>query len=329
VSDASELPATVASADAAPASEDPSLTSAVPRRSIFGALEILGAAACFSAIPIFTILGTDRGGASLESVLAGRYVLAALALLAIAGTSVRRPVARGELWRLIGLGGLGQAAVAFLALSALEFLPAATMVFLFYTFPAWVAVIAAVRRTERLTGRRLAALGLALGGIWALVGSPWAGSLHPAGILLTLAAALVYALYIPFIGSLQRNVGPVVASMYISIGAGAVFLLAGGLAGRLTPIATPLAWVGTAGLALISTALAFILFLRGLALLGSVRTAIVSTAEPFFVTVLGVLVLGQPPSGATMLGGALVAAAVVLIATARDAPVGSRRISPR
>jgi drug/metabolite transporter (DMT)-like permease len=53
-----------------------------------------------------------------------------------------------------------------------------------------------------------------------------------------------------------------------------------------------------------------------------VRTAIVSTAEPFFVTVLGVLVLGQPPSGATMLGGALVAAAVALIATARDAPPG-------
>ena len=318
MSDASEL----RSADLPPAgtlvSEDPAGTPPIPRRAVFGALEILGAAACFSAIPIFTLLATDRGGASLESVLAGRYVLAALALLAIAGSSVRRRVARHELWRLIGLGGLGQAAVAFLALSALDFLPAATMVFLFYTFPAWVAVIAAVRRTERLTGRRIAALGLALGGIWALVGSPWAGTLHPAGIVLTLAAALVYAIYIPFIGSLQHNVGPVVASMYVSIGAAICFLLIGGITGRLTPINTPLAWLGTAGLAIVSTALAFILFLRGLALLGAVRTAIVSTAEPFFVTLLGVLVLRQPPSGATMLGGALVAAAVALIATARD-----------
>ena len=301
---------TVVDRSSAPASGQP--------RTLAGTLEVLGAAACFSAIPIFTVLATDRGGASLESVLAGRYILAAIALLAIAGSAARRPVARGELWRLLVFGGVGQAAIAYLALSALRYLPAATMVFLFYTFPVWVAIIGAVRGTERLTPRRLLALGLALGGIWALVGSPWAGRLHPVGIGLTLAAAFVYAVYIPVIGSLQRNVGPVVASMWVSVGAGAVFLIAGGSTGRLTTIATPLAWFGTAGLAIVSTAVAFILFLRGLALLGPVRTAIASTAEPFFVAVLGALLLAQPASRATLLGGALVAAAVVVIATARE-----------
>jgi drug/metabolite transporter (DMT)-like permease len=290
---------------------------APPRRTILGALEILGAAACFSAIPIFTVLATERGGASLETVLAGRYLLAALALLAIARATVRRSLAPGTLWRMTILGGLGQAAVAFLALSALEFLPASTMVFLFYTYPAWVAVIEAVRRTDALTGRRLLALALALGGIWALVGSPWSGSLHPIGITLTLASALVYAFYIPFIGTLQREAGPVVASMWVSVGAAGIFLLAGAVTGRLTALPTALAWFGTAGLAIVSTALAFILFLRGLSLLGSVRTAIVSTAEPFFVTVLGMLVLNEPPTGATLVGGGLVAGAVVLIATGR------------
>lgn len=306
---------------AAPTQDSPHRSTAP--RTLAGTIEVLGAAACFSAIPIFTVLATDRGGASLESVLAGRYVLAALALLAIARSTALRPIPAGHRWRLLGYGGIGQAAIAYLALSALRFLPAATMVFLFYTFPVWVAVIAAVRGTERLTPRRLLALALALGGIWALVGSPWAGALHPAGIALTLGAAMVYAIYIPVVGSLQRNVGPVIASMYISVGAGAVFLLAGGAAGRLTTIDTGLAWTGTIGLALVSTALAFILFLRGLALLGPVRTAIASTAEPFFVAILGVIVLSQPASRATVLGGALVAAAVVLVATAREGPRGS------
>lgn len=292
--------------------------AATPRRTLAGTLEVVGAAACFSAIPIFTVLATVRGGASLESVLAGRYVIAAMALLAIAGGAAFRPVDPAERWKLIVFGGVGQAAIAYLALSALQFLPAATMVFLFYTFPVWVAVIAAVRGTERLTPRRLAALALALGGIWALVGSPWAGALDPVGVALTLAAAMVYAIYIPALESLQRNVGSVIASMYVSAGAAAVFLLAGGATGRLTTIDTGLAWLGTIGLALVSTALAFILFLRGLALLGPVRTAIASTAEPFFVAILGALVLSQPASRATVLGGALVAAAVILIATARD-----------
>ena len=301
---------------AAEARNDPE--GSAPRRTLAGTMEVVGAAACFSAIPIFTVLATVRGGASLESVLAGRYVIAALALLAIAGRVVLRPVDPGERWKLVVFGGIGQAAIAYLALSALRFLPAATMVFLFYTFPVWVAVIAAVRGTERLTPRRLAALGLAIGGIWALVGSPWAGALDPVGIALTLAAAMVYAVYIPVLESLQRNVGSVIASMYVSAGAAAVFLIAGGVAGRLTAIDTGLAWLGTIGLALVSTALAFILFLRGLALLGPVRTAIASTAEPFFVAILGALVLSQPASRATVLGGALVAAAVILIATARE-----------
>ncbi|HSJ64893.1 MAG TPA: DMT family transporter [Gemmatimonadaceae bacterium] len=304
----------------APAAPDERAASPAPRRVLAGTLEVVGAAACFSAIPIFTVLATDRGGASLESVLGGRYLLAALALLAMARRAVWRPIPAGARWRLLVFGGLGQAAVAYLALSALRFLPAATMVFLFYTFPVWVAVIGAVRGTERLTPRRLLALALALGGIWALVGSPWAGALHPAGIALTLAAALVYAAYIPLLESLQRRTGTVVASLWVSVGAAAVFLVAGGAVGRLTTIDTAMAWIGTVGLALISTVLAFLLFLRGLSLLGPVRTAIASTAEPFFVAILGAVVLAQPTSRATILGGALVAAAVVLMAIARETP---------
>ena len=303
---------------AAPPYQPSPVAPPAPRRTLFGALEVLGAAACFSALPIFTIIATERGGASLETALAGRYLLGAVALLAVAGAAVRSKIPDGELWRMVLLGGMGQAVIAWLALSALAYLPAATMVFLFYTFPAWVAVIAAVRRTEPLTPMRIAALILALGGIWALVGSPWAGTLHPAGILLTLGAALTYAVYIPFIGSLQRNVGPVIASMYVSLGAGLTFLLGGLLSGRLTTISTTDAWIGIVGMAIVSTAAAFILFLRGLALLGPVRTAIVSTGEPFFVTILGVLVLDQPASRAILLGGALVATAVILIATARE-----------
>jgi ABC-type sugar transport system substrate-binding protein len=61
------------------------------------------------------------------------------------------------------------------------------------------------------------------------------------------------------------------------------------------------------------TAIAFLLFLRGLAVLGSVRTAIVSTIEPFFTTLLGALVLSQPLPPSSLLGGALIALAVVLL----------------
>jgi drug/metabolite transporter (DMT)-like permease len=69
--------------------------------------------------------------------------------------------------------------------------------------------------------------------------------------------------------------------------------------------------IGT--MAVLSTVLAFIAFLRGLAVIGPVRTAIVSTIEPFWTALLGGLVLSQALGPRTLLGGVCIAAAVVLL----------------
>ena len=66
-------------------------------------------------------------------------------------------------------------------------------------------------------------------------------------------------------------------------------------------------------LALVSTVIAFLTLIKGLAVLGPVRTAIIATVEPFFTATLGILVLGNQLSTATLVGGILIAAAVLLI----------------
>jgi drug/metabolite transporter (DMT)-like permease len=58
---------------------------------------------------------------------------------------------------------------------------------------------------------------------------------------------------------------------------------------------------------------AFSLLLKGLATLGPVRTAIVATVEPFWTVVLAALWLGQPVTVPVVIGGALIAAAVLLL----------------
>ena len=97
--------------------------------------------------------------------------------------------------------------------------------------------------------------------------------------------------------------------------AGAAAILGVGAAARgtLTAALGPAAWGAVAVLALVCTVLAFLAFMRGLGRLGPVRTAIVSTVEPFFTAVLGALVLGQAFGPATLAGGALIAAAVLLL----------------
>jgi len=246
------------------------------------------------------------------SVLLWRYAIAALLLAGAAWLAgVRRPTPRA--WRIIVIAGLMQAVIAGLSMTALRYIPAGTLGFLFYTYPAWVALIARVLHSEPLTGVRLFALGLSLAGIFAMVGTGEGMSLHPVGVALALGSALLYAAYVPMIGVMQRGLAESETSTYVSIGA-AVFLAIGAIVfGQFTATMAPVAWSAVLGLAIVSTLVAFLLFFRGLRVLGPVRTAIVSTVEPFFTSVLGALVLSQPFTRRALVGGSLIAVAVVLL----------------
>ncbi|HET9012028.1 MAG TPA: DMT family transporter [Gemmatimonadaceae bacterium] len=283
-----------------------------PRPLSRATLLVLFSACCFGSIPVLITLAT-RSGARLVDILAWRYLIAAALLVAVSG-GVRAALAPGRrVWPVLVLAGGGQAAIAFVSLSALRYIPAATLTFLFYTYPAWVTVMSAVRGAERITGRRAVALALSLIGIALMVGMPGAGGLHPIGALLALSSALLYAAYIPLIDRLGRGMPPAVTSLHASAGAALVLtvvaLAQGGLAVRFAPIG----WTMIAVLAVFSTVLAFVAFLRGLSEIGPVRTAIVSTVEPFWAALLGSLVLRQGLGPRTLAGGMLIAAAVIVL----------------
>ncbi len=298
------------------------------------------AACCFGSIAILVTVA-QRAGAPLLTILVWRYLLGAAALVALSGGWRAQQLAHGRRLRLFALGGGGQAVIGFTSLLALRWIPVATLVFLFYTYPSWIAVIAAARGTERLNATRVGALGLSLGGIVLMVGAPRAATLHPAGVALALGSALIYALYVPFIGGLSDGVPARIASAFVALGAGVCFIVAGALAAALhvaapavmsaatretltvTAIMAPAAWAATATLAVMSTAVAFIVFLSGLAVLGPVRTGIISTVEPFWASLLGAVVLRQTLGVETLLGGVAIAMAVTLLQVSRSGAVST------
>lgn len=271
-------------------------------------------ACCFGSIAILVTLAT-RAGARLVELLAWRYLLAAVLLAIVAGgpTAVRRPGRRGLL--VMALAGGGQAAVAGLSLSALRYIPTATMAFLFYTYPAWVTVISALRGKEPLTGRRLIALALSLGGIVAMVGLPGSGTSSDAtpGVVLALSGALLYALYIPMLGHFGRELGSALTSTFTTAGAAVILAATAFAQGGFEVRQPPVVWVAVVLMAVLCTVVAFICFLRGLETLGPVRTAIVSTVEPFWGALAASLLLAQPLTSRTLTGGVLVAAAVIIL----------------
>ena len=106
---------------------------------------------------------------------------------------------------------------------------------------------------------------------------------------------------------------PRATATFAAAGAAAIFVAVALVRGGLTVNAAPIAWLALVLLAVVCTVLAFLAFLRGLAVIGPVRTAIVSTIEPFWGALLASIVLGQPLSPRTLGGGLLIAAAVVIL----------------
>jgi drug/metabolite transporter (DMT)-like permease len=274
-------------------------------------LLILLSACGFGAIAIFVTVARGAG-VPLMSVLSWRYIVAGAVLAAIAWPTGALRFDRPAL-RVAVFAGLGQSIIAVVSLSALRYIPAGTLAFLFYTYPAWVAIIARVRHSEPLTATRLFALALSLAGIFVMVGAPGGTGLHPVGVSLALVAAFLYAAYIPMIGALQRNLSAVATATYMSLGAAVLLVVLSAARGELFVEIHRTAWYAIAGLSLVSTVAAFLMFLAGLRVLGPVRTAIISTVEPFFTALLGAWLLAQPLTKTTLAGGVFIAAAVVLL----------------
>jgi drug/metabolite transporter (DMT)-like permease len=272
---------------------------------------IVISALSFGSISVLTVLVT-RNGVSLITTMTWRYVLAGVLLIAAPQLRTLRSVSRRQVIQLLLVGGLGQALITYLSLHALDYIAVGPLAFLFYTYPAWVALLAAVRRTEPLTRIRVAALILALAGVAIMVGAP-TEKLNPIGVALALGSALLYSAYLPALDSVQRGIPAIVSTFLLIAGAAAAFLVAAAVTRQLYVPGGKEVWINIFLLAFVSTVIAFSFLIKGLAVLGPVRTAIIATVEPFFTAVLGVLILRNEPRVSTLVGGILIAAAVLMI----------------
>jgi drug/metabolite transporter (DMT)-like permease len=274
-------------------------------------LLIILSALSFGSISVLTVLVT-AAGVPLLTAMAWRYLLGVTLLGAVARPGRIRSIPTVRVVQLVVTGGCGQALITYLSLHALEYIPVGPLAFLFYTYPAWVALLAALRKTERLTLVRVIALTLALAGVTIMVGAP-TEKLNPIGVMLALGSALLYSAYLPALEHVQAGIPAVIATFLLIGGAAIAFVMAALLTGDLFIPVGITVWSEILVLAVVSTVVAFLTLIKGLAVLGPVRTSIVATVEPFFTATLGVLVLGNQISTTTLLGGILIAGAVLLI----------------
>lgn len=275
-----------------------------------GILFILLSAASFGAMPIFARFAY-RSGVDTFTLLGLRF---AMATVVMAGWMAARrvPWPRGRtLLGLIAMGALGYVGQSFCYFSALQHAPAGLVALLLYLYPALVAALAVLILKERLTRRKTVALCLALGGAVLTIGVSRGGT--PTGIAFGVCAAVIYAVYIIAGTRLLQTAPAIPASTVIIASTGLVYLGLTALRGPQWP-ATPAGWAAVAGVAIFGTVIAIVAFFAGVERIGPTSAATLSAFEPVVSVVLAGLVLGERLAPLSLVGGALILSAVVLLA---------------
>jgi DME family drug/metabolite transporter len=273
-------------------------------------LHVLLAAGCFGTTGTAQALG-PAAAAPIE-VGAARIVLGG-ALLILVAAAARATPARWELKPLLmAAAGVAVYQLAFFAAVADTGVAVGTIVAL-GSAPTLAGLLewALTRRRPEL--RWAVATALACGGVALLAGGSATGASLP-GIGLAVTAGGAYALY------------TLAAKRLLALGhtpervmAGAFGL--GALALAPVLIVSAPGWLTKLdGLALVlflgvvPTALAYVLFARGLRALTASETATLTLAEPLTAALLGAAVLGERLSGAGLAGAALVLAGMLALA---------------
>lgn len=278
------------------------------------AASILAAAALWGIIGVWN-RRLMAGGLSPYSIVVVRNcggLVLLTAVMALRDRSVFR-VERQHLKYFFGTGVVSVVLFTVCYFSCQEICSLAVASILLYTAPAIVVVLSAILWRERVTKKKLLALGLTLVGC-ALVCGVFSGALTVTGggIALGLGAGFFYALYSIFGRYALAHYGPMTVTVWTFVFAGAASLVLVRPA-ELAALAQPSMALTAVGLVVCSTVLPYILYTRGLARVEAGKASILASLEPVVASVAGVVLFGEPMSPITAAGIVCVLAGVYIL----------------
>lgn len=184
------------------------------------------------------------------------------------------------------------------------------------TTPLFTVLVLAAFGDERLSARRIAGVTMGVLGVLLLRGASAADSAEQTvGILLCLGGALSYGFAGLWGRRMLAGVPPITSTTcQLIVSALAMAVIAGVVERPWTlPMPSHLTWAALVALAVLSTALAYIVFFRILDRSGPTNAALVTLLIPVTAILLGVAVLGEPLTAQEILGALVIGSALLVI----------------
>jgi drug/metabolite transporter (DMT)-like permease len=252
------------------------------------------------------------------TVVLCRVGFAALVLVALVYATGRRLPCRASQWRaFFAMGGLNNLIPFILIVWGQTHIASGLASILNATTPVFTVVLAhLLTRDERMTPNRLAGVLLGLAGVAVMIGPEALEGLGPhlAAQLAVLGAALSYAFAGIYGRRFQGEPPLVVAAGQVTASSALVLPLALVVDRPWTvPLPGAETWAAIAGLAVLSTALAYVIFFRILAAAGATNLLLVTLLIPVSAILLGTLVLGERLEAGQLAGMAVIGLGLLAI----------------
>jgi drug/metabolite transporter (DMT)-like permease len=272
----------------------------------------IAAGVCFGTLGIFSRLYYDHGGDPF-SLLIFRTAGGGVGLVLI--SLARRPkMPPRRLTVLASILGISQLAASACLLLGFEHASPGLVELLFYVYPLIVTVLASLFLEEEMGPRKLALLLVGIAGIALTVGGP--GAPTAVGIAFGLGAGVFTAIYI--IGARYVMTSGMTPTVFLANGWGMATIAVAVAAAVHSPVAPNSGnVVYLAGVILIATIAAALLFYSAVGMTSAGTAARLGTVEPLVTVLLAYIVLDQPVTALQLVGGALIVVSVAALATIR------------
>ena len=185
---------------------------------------------------------------------------------------------------------------------------------LLFVYPIMVALIMAFLFKEKLTLQTILCIMLALGGIALLYKSEDGSVLSLTGVILVIASALSYAIYIVAVNRpLLREIATLKLTFYVLVFGLSLFLVRVDFGASLRVVDTWYLWGNLVALAVFPTAISFLCTTQAIQYIGSTPTAILGALEPLTAVFFGVMIFGEPFTPRVGCGIMMIVFAVTII----------------
>ncbi|QXC60088.1 DMT family transporter [Aquihabitans sp. G128] len=251
----------------------------------------------------FLVVQDAIEGADVLPFLAVRFLIGGAVLWPLAR---RRPTSVGEV-RHGALAGAVLLVGYVLQTVGLRTVTSATSAFITYLLVVLVPVIGVVRSRHRPAGNVLLGVGLAVVGLYLLSGG---SSGFGRGELLTVGAALCFAVHIVVLGEVASRHDPIRFTMWQVLTVGAACLVPGALSGGGYGFGGG-AWLAAAFCGVFATAAAFWCMTYGQRVVPEAQAAIILLLEPVSAGLLGVAT-GEDLGAKGFVGAGLILVAVLV-----------------